>query len=81
VQQSVEDRRGEHLIARHDLGPFPDRFVGGDEHGASSITVRDEPEEQTRLDPIHRLEAHFIDDQERGREVFPTPQLLTGVQF
>ena len=56
VEQPVEDRRGEHLVAGKHGGPLGDALVGGDQHRAAPVAVGDEPEEQARLLARHGLE-------------------------
>jgi hypothetical protein len=69
MEQSVQDGRSQDSIACQEFGPIQDRFIGGDEDSSSFVSVRDEPEEETGLLPVHALESELIDDQERRREV------------
>ena len=74
MQKSIEYGGGQHLIACHDLGPFPDGLVGRDQHRASAVAIGDEAEEEAGLCPVHRFEAHFIDHEQRRREILSTSQ-------
>jgi hypothetical protein len=65
VEQTVEDRGGEDLVAGQDLGPVTDALVGRDQDAAAPLAVGDQPEEQARLLAAHHLEAHLVDDHER----------------
>ena len=74
MEQPVEDGGGQHLVAGQQLGPVLDALVGGDEDGASSVAVADEPEEQRGGLPVHGLEAHLVDDEQRHVEVLAPAQ-------
>ena len=49
VQQPIEDRRGDHLIAKH-LPPLHDEADGGDQHAAPLVAAGDQLKEQVGRD-------------------------------
>src|SRR3954452_23830621 len=49
VQQPVQDRRRQHLVAGEQLGPVAHALVGGDHDRAATVAVRHQPKEQARL--------------------------------
>lgn len=69
VQQAVEDRSGQDLVAREDLRPVPDVLVRGQHDRATLVTRGHEAEEEVRLVSVQRPEADFVDDQERCVEI------------
>ena len=74
MQQAVEDRGGEDLVARKDLRPVAHVFVRREQHRAAFVARRDESEEEIRLNAVERTEADFVDDQQAAIEVAPRPQ-------
>ena len=74
VQQPVEDGGGERFVASHQLGPVADGLVGGDERGATAVTIGDQPEEQAGFLASHGLEPELVDDQKRFGEVLAPAQ-------
>ena len=50
MQQAIEDRGGEDLVAGEEFGPVADAFVGGDEDAAAAVAVGDEAEEEAGFD-------------------------------
>ena len=64
MQQSVEDRRGERLVAGEKLGPVADRLVRGDEDRAATVAIRHQPKEQACFVARHGFEAKFVDDEQ-----------------
>ena len=59
VEQSVEDRRHEHVVSplRHDL-------LGGDEHTCSLVVPRDQLEEEMRRSLLEGQVAELVDDEQ-----------------
>src|SRR5262249_34982851 len=62
VQEPIEDRGRQDLVAGEHLGPVLDALVGRDEDAAAAIAIADEPEEQARLGSSEQFEA------ERGEQ-------------
>jgi hypothetical protein len=75
VQEPVEDRGREHLVAGQQFGPVAHALVRGDQDRATPVAVGHEPEEQAGLLAVHRLEAELIDHQQGSREVLAPAQL------
>jgi superfamily II DNA or RNA helicase len=74
VQQPIEDRRGDHLIAKH-LAPLHDGAVGGDQHAAALVAAGDQLEEQVRRVRLQRQVAQLINDQQPRLGVLRQPGL------
>ncbi len=70
MQQTVQDRRGQHFIAGKKLRPVADALVGGYQHAAALIAVADQAKKQRGLQAGHRLKAHLVDDQKPGVHIF-----------
>jgi hypothetical protein len=71
VQEPVEDGGRQDLIAGEQLRPVPDALVGRDDHGATTVAVADQPEEQGSLLAAHGIVAHLVDQQQRRGHVLP----------
>ena len=69
MQQPVEHRRRDHLVARQHLRPRADRLVARDAHRPAPVAVAHEPEEERRFFPAEGLKAHLVDDHERRLHV------------
>ena len=63
VQEAIEDRRGEHLVAE-DGAPLRDDLVGRDEQAAALVATGDELEEEMRAAPLERQVAELVDDEQ-----------------
>jgi hypothetical protein len=74
VQQAIEDRRGDHLIAKH-LAPFHDGAVGGDQDAAALLAAGNQLEEQVPRLGFERQVAQLIDDQQFRLAVLRQPHL------
>ena len=69
VQEAVEDRRREHVVAE-DGAPLRHDLVGRDEEAAALVAPRDELEEEMRGALLEGQVAELVDDEElRLREV------------
>ena len=66
MQESIEDRSRQHLVAGQDLRPILDALVGRNQDATSLVAMADEAKEETRLLAIHRLESHLVDDHEES---------------
>ena len=60
AQQTVQDRRSQHLIAE-DLAPVDEALVGGEDKAGLLIASLNEPEQQTGILPGQGQVAHLID--------------------
>ncbi len=76
VEQAVEERRGDDVVAE-DLAPLLEAPVGGEDHGAVFVLCVDELEEQVGAALGQRQIADLVDDQQRvvGEEADPDLQL------
>jgi len=54
VQEPVEDRGGQDLVAREDLGPVPDVLVARHHDGALLVACAHQTEEEIRLVAVER---------------------------
>ena len=71
VQQAVEDRGGEDLVAGEDLGPVAHVLVGGEGDRALLVARAHQAEEEVGLLAVEGPEAHFVDDEQRAVQVAP----------
>jgi hypothetical protein len=60
MQQTIEDRRGEHVIAE-DSAPLGHELIGRDQKAAALVPPRDELEEEMRAASFKREVAELID--------------------
>ena len=74
MEQPIEDRGSEDLVASEDFRPRFDTLVRGDQDRALLVAMRDDAEEQRRILSGHRLEADFVQDAETGIDVLFPPQ-------
>ncbi|HYC00558.1 MAG TPA: hypothetical protein VEC57_15600 [Candidatus Limnocylindrales bacterium] len=65
VQQPVQDRGGQHLVAGQDLRPLANPLVRRDQDAAALVAVGHQAKEQAGLLARHRIEADLVDDQQR----------------
>src|SRR3954452_15846079 len=63
VQQPVEDRGGEHVVAE-DLAPFGEALVAGDDRAAAFVAAADQLEDHVRLGARERQVADLVDDKD-----------------
>ena len=63
MQQPVEDRGGEDLVAE-DGAPLRDDLVGGDQQAAAFVPAGDELEKEMGAAPLKRQVAELVDDQQ-----------------
>ena len=63
VDESVDERRGDHRIAE-DLAPLLEGAVRGDDDRASFVAAGDEREEEVGGLALEREVADLVDDQE-----------------
>ena len=80
VQQPVEDRGGNDLIAEQ-LLPVPEALVGGDDGGASFVAVADELEEQVGFLAVDGKIPHLIDHHQTGSQIGLVPGLGLLLKF
>src|SRR5262249_15761700 len=59
VQQPVEDRRGDHRVAK-DVAPGAEALVAGDDERAALVAAADELEEEVGALPIHGAVADLV---------------------
>lgn len=71
MEQAVEDRRGQDLIASEDLGPVADMFVGGEQDRAAFVPRGHEAKEEIRFHAVQRAEADLVDDEQATIDVPP----------
>jgi hypothetical protein len=62
-RQSIEERRGEFLVARKHGDPLGKGEVGRDDRGPALVAIRNQIEEQLAADAVEGHEAELIDDQ------------------
>jgi transcription-repair coupling factor (superfamily II helicase) len=62
VSETVEERGGEFLVAGKDLHPLREGQVGGDQHAALLVAVREQVEEQFAARAIEGHESEFVVD-------------------
>ena len=81
VQQPVEDRGGDHLVAE-DLTPAGQALVGRDQDRPPLVAPRHQLKKQVGPQPVQRQVADLIDDQKLGLdellELFVQTALLVG---
>ncbi len=62
MQQAVEDRDGEGLVARKDLRPVMHGFVRGERHRAALVLRRNGSKDEICFDTVERTDADFVGD-------------------
>jgi hypothetical protein len=67
MEQTVEDRRGQHRVAEH-FAPVDEALVGGDDHTGALVAARRQAEEEIGFLAAHRQIAQFINDKQLGRD-------------
>ena len=68
MEQAVQDGRRDDLVAE-DRAPIAIAFVAGENDAATLIASADQLEEDGRSEIIQRKIAHFVDDQNLGRQI------------
>jgi len=63
VQETIEDRRSEHLVAEQ-LGPLRGRLVRGDDRRAARVASVDDLKEAVGVLAVERQEAGLVEDQQ-----------------
>ncbi len=63
VQQAVQDRRGERLVA-DELTPLREALAGREHDRAALVAFADESEEVRRREMIERFVADLVDDEQ-----------------
>ena len=66
-RQTIEERRGEFLVARKHGDPLGKGDVGRDDRGPALVAIRNQIEEQLAADAVEGHEAELIDDQHSTR--------------
>ena len=69
VQQAIEDRGGEDLIAGEDLRPVAHVLVRGEDDRAFLVARAHQAEEEVGPLAVEGPEADLVDDQQRAVEV------------
>jgi hypothetical protein len=74
MQQPIEDRRGEHVIAE-DRAPLGHELIGRDQEAAAFVPTGDELEKEMRAASFKREVAELVD----GGRAAPRLEGLRGV--
>ena len=78
VQEPIQDGRCHDLIPCQGLGPVLHGFIGRDNGASTAVAVIDDTEQKSRFFSGKGLEAHFINDQKGGFQIFdPLHALLS----
>ena len=65
MQQSIQQRGGDHGVAEH-IGPFGKASIGGEDHGTFFVARTDQLKEQIGAFPGQWQVADLIDDEQRS---------------
>ena len=69
MQQTVEQRRGEHGVLVEDVGPVLVDAVGRDQRGTAFVAVADDLEQTVGAELVDGQVAELIDAQDPGLDV------------
>src|SRR5512133_431771 len=68
MEEAIEDRRGQYLVAEH-ASPFTEGLVGGQDDGTVLIAFRYDLEDEIRVRSIQWKVANLVNQQDRGPSV------------